>query len=104
MVVRTNTSYANSVDPDKTARKEPSYLGLHCLPFCSRFLTDIHICNNGRVQIQRWNSLLRKLRDKRQHHVLQDRVKPSQRSYGFKPNKRKTYLLDLDFYDPDTPV
>ena len=30
---KTNTR-ANRVDPDKTARDEPSFQDLHCLPFC----------------------------------------------------------------------
>ena len=43
-----------------------------CLLFSSRFLTDIPICNNGHVQIQKWKSKYkngrlhcRKLRDER---------------------------------------
>ena len=33
----TNTcTYANSVDPDETARYEPSHQDLHCMPFGSR--------------------------------------------------------------------
>ena len=38
---------------------------LNCLPFSSRFLTGIHICNSGCVQIQRQKSPLQKLRDER---------------------------------------
>ena len=30
-------TYANSVDPDETARYEPSHQDLHYLPFCFRF-------------------------------------------------------------------
>ena len=30
-------TFANSVDPDETAHKELSHLGLHCLPFCFWF-------------------------------------------------------------------
>ena len=57
-------TYANSVDPEETARNEPSHLDLHCLPFGSRFfLTDIPICNNGNVQIQRLKGPLQKRRD-----------------------------------------
>ena len=35
---QTNAStFANSVDPDETARHEPSHQALHCLPFCFIF-------------------------------------------------------------------
>ena len=30
----TKAEFANTVDPDETAHKEPSYLDLHCLPSC----------------------------------------------------------------------
>ena len=43
---------AISVDPDETARNEPSHKDLHCLLFDSRFLISILICDNGYVQIQ----------------------------------------------------
>ena len=38
--------FANSVDPDETAHYESSQLELHCLTFCSCFITDIPNCNN----------------------------------------------------------
>ena len=39
---------ANSIDPDETARNEPSHQKLHFLTFCFlMFLTDIPICNCG---------------------------------------------------------
>ena len=44
------------------------YLGkqeLHCFIFGSRFLTDIRVCNNGHVQIQRRMGSLQKLGDER---------------------------------------
>ena len=31
--INTDT-FANSVDPDETARNEPSHQDLHCLPLC----------------------------------------------------------------------
>ena len=43
---------ANSVDPDETARYQPSHQDLHCLLFCYLFLIETPICNNGCVQIQ----------------------------------------------------
>ena len=30
----TYDTYANSVDPDETARNEPSHQDIYCLPFC----------------------------------------------------------------------
>ena len=60
----TNT-YANSVDPDEKARNEPSHKDLQCLPFCSRFLTDMPIRKNDCVQIQKWKSPLRNIRSER---------------------------------------
>ena len=44
---------------------KPSHQDLPCLLFGSGFFTDIHICNNGHVQIQRWKSPLQKLMDER---------------------------------------
>ena len=44
-------------------RKEPSHKDLYCLIFGPRVLTDIPICNDERVQIQRRKSSLQKLRD-----------------------------------------
>ena len=38
---------------------------LHSLPVSSRFLTDIPICNHGRVQIQKQKRPLQKLRGKK---------------------------------------
>ena len=46
------STYANSLDPDETARNEPSHQDLDCLPVGSEFLTGIPICNNGLVKIQ----------------------------------------------------
>ena len=51
-------TYANTTGPDEMA-----YQNLHSLLFGSGFLTDIPICNNGRVHIQRQKSQLQKLRD-----------------------------------------
>ena len=45
------TIYVNSVDPDETARNEPSHQDLHCLPFCLSVKTETPIFNNGTVQI-----------------------------------------------------
>ena len=53
--------YLCCVDPDETAPYEPSHLDLDCLSFGSRFLTDIHTCNNGHVQIQGRTIPLKKL-------------------------------------------
>ena len=33
--------WANSADPDQTAPKEQSDLGLHCLPFCLNLLDKL---------------------------------------------------------------
>ena len=33
-------TFANSADPDETARYEPSHLDLHCLLFTDWFLTE----------------------------------------------------------------
>ena len=55
---QTNTN-ANNVDQDET---EPSHLDLHGLLFGSRCFTDITVCNNGCVQIQRWIIQFQKLR------------------------------------------
>ena len=63
---------ANSVDPDETARHEPSHQDLHCLPFRFRFYTETPICFSGHVQIQGWNSPLEKFRDKRVQMRLQN--------------------------------
>ena len=57
-------TFANSVDPDETARHEPFYQDLHCLAFRS-VLTDTPLFNNGHVQTQRWKSLLYRVRSKR---------------------------------------
>ena len=43
-------TFANSADPDETARYEPSHQDLHCLPFYHLVLTVIPIRNNGCVQ------------------------------------------------------
>ena len=57
--------FIDSVDPDETARNEPSHLDLHCLPFCSCFMADTPIRNNGCVQNHRRKSPLDKLRVER---------------------------------------
>ena len=62
--IKTNTC-ADSVDPDETAHNEQSHLDLHCLPFCSRFVTAIPVFNNQCIQIQRQKSPLWKPRDVR---------------------------------------
>ena len=60
--LQTNTdTFANSVDPDEMARNKWSHQDLHGPPFCSWFLTETPICNNGCVQTQRWKSPLQKL-------------------------------------------
>ena len=59
----TTDTFANSADPDETARNGPSHLDLHCLPFCYWILTGTPTCNNGYVQIQRWKSPFPKLGD-----------------------------------------
>ena len=64
-LTKTNT-YANSVDLDETDHHEPPYPDLHSLLFAYRvYFTDIPICSNGRVKIQRWLSPLQKLGDER---------------------------------------
>ena len=57
--------YSNNVDPDETARNEPSHQDLNCLLFGSRFMTNIPIYSNEHIQIQRCKSPLQKLRDER---------------------------------------
>ena len=49
----------NSMDPDETAHNEPSQQDLHCLPFCSLFITvtllstiDMSKLKNGRVHLK----------------------------------------------------
>ena len=64
---RTDT-FANSVDPDEMAYNEPSHLDLHCLPFCSCFITNT--LQNGHARIQRWMSPLQKLRGERINNCL----------------------------------
>ena len=56
---------ANSVDPDETARHEPSHLDIHRLSFSFRFLTETPIYISGQVQIQEWKYPLHKLRSER---------------------------------------
>ena len=46
----------NGVDPDETARNEPSHQDLQCLQlYCFFFLslTETFICNSGHVQFKR---------------------------------------------------
>ena len=58
--IQTNTgTFANSVDPDETARDEPSHLDLHYLPYVIDFLlkclfatTDVSKFRDGRVHIR----------------------------------------------------
>ena len=65
---------ANSVDPDETARNEPSHLDLHCLPFPILsllflpfyfffyfYLRDIPYWDNGHIQFHRRQSPLQKI-------------------------------------------
>ena len=40
-------SFANTVDPDETARDEPSHKDLHCLPFYYWFLTEPLFATTG---------------------------------------------------------
>ena len=54
-------TFANSADPDETARDEPSYQDIHDIPFCLIFFTETPICNNGCVRVQRLNSPCQKL-------------------------------------------
>ena len=53
-------TFANSADPDETARNELSHQVLHCLLFCFRVLTQTPICSNGFVLIQKWKSPIQK--------------------------------------------
>ena len=46
-----DTFAPHCVYPDCVYHNEPFNLDLHCLPFCSWFLTVIPICNNGCVRI-----------------------------------------------------
>ena len=48
------------------ACNEPSHQDIHCLLFCSIFLSDILICNNGHIQIQWQKGPLQKLGDERE--------------------------------------
>ena len=60
--LQTNTeTYANSADPDETARNEPSHQDLHCLPFCFSVYTETPLFNEGPAQIQRWKRPLQEL-------------------------------------------
>ena len=61
-------TFANSVDPDETARN----IRIHtvCHSFCYWLLTETPIYNNGYVQIQRWKSPFQKLRYERVKHAL----------------------------------
>ena len=47
-------TFANSVDPDETARNEPSHQDLHCLPFGFGFLITPHpqqwICPKSKIE------------------------------------------------------
>ena len=64
--LQTNTDpYVNSVDPDETARYEPSHQDLHCVPFWFLMKTETPIFNNGYVQILSWKRPLQILRDER---------------------------------------
>ena len=57
---------ANSVDPDETARHEPSHQDLQCLSFFFfRFLTETPVYISGQVQFQEWKCPLQKLRSER---------------------------------------
>ena len=64
--MQTNTdAFVNSADPDETPYNESSHQDLHCFQSCYWFVTEIPICNNGCVQIQRWKSPFQKLRGER---------------------------------------
>ena len=52
----------NSVDPDETARHEPSHQDLRCLPLWFWLKTETPICNNEHALIQRLKTPLQKLR------------------------------------------
>ena len=62
---KTNTC-GNSVDPDDTARNEPSHQDLHCLPSLFAILLFFRLNPlfvSVDVQIQEWKSPFQKLRD-----------------------------------------
>ena len=54
LALQTKTSFANSVDPDKTAHYEPSHQDLFCVSFRFDFITETLIRDNGSCQFQRW--------------------------------------------------
>ena len=52
--------FENSIDPDEMVHNEPFHQDLHCLPFCYWFLTESPFCISEYVQIQGWESPLKK--------------------------------------------
>ena len=81
-------NFANSVDPDETARNEPSHLDLHCLSLCSWFMVYTHIRNNGCAQNQSRKSPLHKLTVERVNKY--SRTSMSRTSLG-----RWKFVLDM---------
>ena len=63
--IDTSVPVQKRVNPDETARDEPSHQDLHFLPFRFWFLTETPICTSGRVQIQGRKNPLQKLKGER---------------------------------------